>query len=246
MSQVPPPPQPPYGQAPGFPPAGQGYPPAGQGFPPPGGAPVQRKTSGAAIASLILGILGCVPFITGLLAIVFGIVGIGKTKDPRYSGRGLAIAGLLLGLLSVTLWGLFGGGLYGMYVYGKPAREAANAFARDLSAGDVPAAQARCTGNLSREELVAAAEKVKPWGALRDTTMPVASLNKSGGVETFDVVGVAVFANAPNVPYAVHLVKQGGEFKVDGFLLQHQNATVTAGTAPKTTTTGTSASRLDD
>src|SRR6266550_1464930 len=78
----------------------------------PGGGysmPPQRKASGAAIAALIFGILGCVPLITGLIAIVCGFIGIRTTRDPRYSGRGMAVAGLILGLLSVVIWGVVGG-----------------------------------------------------------------------------------------------------------------------------------------
>jgi zinc-ribbon domain len=57
-------------------------------------APVQR-TSGFAVASLVLGLLGIWP-----LAIIFGGVGISKTKDGlNVSGRGMAVAGLVLGIL---------------------------------------------------------------------------------------------------------------------------------------------------
>ena len=56
------------------------------------------QTNGFAIASLICGILGCTG-IGAILAIVFGILGIQKTKDPRYGGKGLAIAGLVLGIV---------------------------------------------------------------------------------------------------------------------------------------------------
>src|SRR3954466_4493019 len=129
--------QPAYGQGPGTP-GGPGAPGGGYSMPP------QRKTSGAAIAALIFGILGCVPLITGLIAIVCGFIGIRTTRDPRYSGRGMAVAGLILGLLSVVIWGVVGGtagmGGWMAYRYTKPAREAAKQFASDLSAGNVDAA----------------------------------------------------------------------------------------------------------
>ena len=230
MSQVPPPPQPPYPQQPfGQPAQPQGYPPPGQVAP-----QQQRRTSGAAIASLIFGILGCIPFITGLLAVICGILGIAKTKDPRYTGRGLAIAGLLLGLLSIVLWGVFGSGAYALYAYGKPARNAANQFARDLSAGNVQAAQSRCTSKVTREELETAVKTMKPWGALKETTLPIFLMDKSSGsAETAEVGPVAVFQNAPNVAYFAHLVKENGQFKVDGFFFQNNQTTVVGGTAPQ-------------
>ena len=248
MSQVPPSqppfPQQPYGQQP--------QPPYGQqpyGQPPPGGAggaytmPPQRKTSGAAVTSLIMGILGCVPFITGLLAILFGILGIKATSDPRYSGRPLAVIGLILGILSVGVWGLFGGGIYAAVAYTRPAREAARQFAVDVAAGNVDAAHARTSG-VSREEVAKAADAVKGWGALQDTTMPVAVRNTVNGVDTAQVAGVATFATAGRVPYAVRFVKQGGELKVTGFeLVAPGQGAVSGGTTPDVSQGG---SRIGD
>ena len=119
MSQFPPQPgqpfgqppqqQPPFGQAQIQPPYGQ--PPYGQQpYGQPGFGQAPRGTSGAAIASLICGILGCVPFITSLLAVILGFVGIKATSNGRAGGRGMAIAGLILGLLGIFGWGLGGGG----------------------------------------------------------------------------------------------------------------------------------------
>ena len=62
-----------------------------------------KRTSGMAIASLILGILGI-----SILAIIFGAIGISQTgKDPNLKGRGMAVAGLVLGILwliGVVFW----------------------------------------------------------------------------------------------------------------------------------------------
>ena len=221
MSQVPGS-QPPYPQQP-------------YGQPAPGGAyamPPQTKTSGAAVASLIFGILGCVPFITGLLAILFGVMGIRATGNPRYTGRPMAVIGLVLGLLSVVLWGLFGGAGYAAFAYTRPAREAARQFAADLAAGNVDAAHARTTG-IAREDLAKAADTMKSWGAFQDTTMPVAARTNVNGVDTAQVAGVATFAKAGNVPYAVRFIKQGGELKVAGFeLASTGQGSASAGKAP--------------
>src|SRR5205085_8436409 len=206
----------------------------------PGGAyamPPQRKTSGAANAALIFGILGCVPLITGLIAIVCGFIGIRTTRDPRYSGRGMAVAGLILGLLSVLIWGIVGGtaGLGGWmaYTYTKPAREAAKQLAADLAAGNVDAAMARSTSQVKREELVAAAAKMKGWGTFLDTTMPIGSRQNVSGVEEAYVAGAATFSKAGSVPYIVGFKTEGGSPKVTGFLLTGPDGAVTAGMDPK-------------
>jgi uncharacterized membrane protein YvbJ len=79
---------------------------AGQAAPPPTiilqePAP---HTSGFSIAALVLGLLSIWP-----LAIIFGGIGISQTKPGRnVSGRGMAIAGLALGIVVGLLWiGLF-------------------------------------------------------------------------------------------------------------------------------------------
>lgn len=60
-----------------------------------------------AIASLVLGLVAiplCFLFIPSILAIVFGAVGINQIKaDPSQRGRGLAVAGLVLGIVVIAL-----------------------------------------------------------------------------------------------------------------------------------------------
>lgn len=63
------------------------------------------RTSAAAVTSLICGVLGCF-IVTGIVAIITGIIGLRATRNPQVKGRGLAIAGLTLGLV----FGLGGGG----------------------------------------------------------------------------------------------------------------------------------------
>ena len=59
------------------------------------------------VASLVLGLVGlplCFLFVPSLLAVIFGIVGLNQIKrDPTQSGRGLAIAGLVLGAVMLVL-----------------------------------------------------------------------------------------------------------------------------------------------
>jgi len=70
----------------------------------------RRKTgvSGLSIASLVLGIvspfLGPIALVTGLLALVFGGISIKRIGgSPGTTGRGMAIAGMILGGLSLLL-----------------------------------------------------------------------------------------------------------------------------------------------
>jgi hypothetical protein len=54
-------------------------------------------TSGLAIASLVSGILGFILWFPAILAVIFGHVAIRQIALRGQSGRGVAIAGLVLG-----------------------------------------------------------------------------------------------------------------------------------------------------
>jgi hypothetical protein len=80
-----------------------------------------RPTSGLAVASLVLGVLGvtlccCGGTIPAALAVIFGHAAYPGTR-VELRGRGIATAGLVMGYilvvpsLALTLWVLFYGGL---------------------------------------------------------------------------------------------------------------------------------------
>lgn len=96
----------------------QNPPQAAGGFPPPPppgqpSAGAQRSANGLAITSLVLGIVGIVgscltgaiALVLGILAIIFGAIALKQIRDRGQSGRGLALAGLILGIV-VAGWGL--------------------------------------------------------------------------------------------------------------------------------------------
>ncbi len=83
--------------------------PAGQPVVPPPAAPPASRISALAICSLVFGILGlcCLLFIP---AIICGHIALVKmSSDPGLKGKGMAIAGLVLGYLVLLL---------NIYVYG--------------------------------------------------------------------------------------------------------------------------------
>jgi hypothetical protein len=59
------------------------------------------RTSGLAIASMVLGILW-IYWIGSILAVIFGHIAINQAgKDPSITGKGMAIAGLILGYIGI-------------------------------------------------------------------------------------------------------------------------------------------------
>src|SRR5204862_6660940 len=68
-----------------------------------GGYGPQKQTSGLAIASLVLAIIGLIIPGLGLVGLVLGIIALTKMRDPQVGGKGLAIGGIAVGAASV-LW----------------------------------------------------------------------------------------------------------------------------------------------
>lgn len=89
-----------------------GYP----GYPGYGAQPgwVPAPANGLGIAAMVLGIIGVVAFcmwglgvLLGLLALIFGIVGHGRAKRGEATNSGMALAGIILGAVSIVFGALF-------------------------------------------------------------------------------------------------------------------------------------------
>lgn len=101
-----------YGQLPpsGGLPAPQPYGPPYQPYP-----PVQsRGTSGMAVASMVLGLVGLVLCgLTSIPGVICGHVAIARIKRTGEEGHGLAVAGLVMSYITIImwllLWVIFGG-----------------------------------------------------------------------------------------------------------------------------------------
>src|ERR1051326_5613116 len=65
------------------------------------------RSSPLPITSFVCGCLLCIPIIPGLIASIFGVIGIKQTQSPHVGGKGFAIAGLILGLVNLAGWGTY-------------------------------------------------------------------------------------------------------------------------------------------
>lgn len=82
-------------------------PPGGYGYPPPQAV----GTNGMAIASLVCSLFGWICIIGGILGIIFGFMALGQIRQSGQGGRGMAIAGIVIGVVVtalVILAGIFG------------------------------------------------------------------------------------------------------------------------------------------
>lgn len=105
-----PPPAPPYATPPqgGYQPTTPGYQPAS--YPPPaygyGGGYVQEKTNTLAIVSMIASIVGFIwilPIIGSIAGVVMGHISLSQIKRTNEKGRGMALAGLIVGYAGLAL-----------------------------------------------------------------------------------------------------------------------------------------------
>lgn len=180
--------------------------------------PQPRGTNGAAVASLVCGLALCIPFITGLAAAVLGIFGIRKSSDPRYGGRGMAIAGLLLGILSLAGWTVIASAAYYGYQRVKPGLTLTDSYVRSLAAGDVAAVRAKSTSAVSAEQIQQLSDKAKGYGEFRGFVPTGANYSFKNGNVRWEFSGRARFATGEQ-PATVTIVSEGGAWKVSSITL---------------------------
>jgi hypothetical protein len=181
---------------------------------PPASPYAERRLSKSALTSFICGILGCIPFLTGLLAVLLGIVGIMRTGSAGKRGRWMAVIGLILGIVSILAWSgasVMGGGIWAFVKATEGPRIAAHDFIRDVSAGNDAAAKAEAPG-MTDADYDAAATQIRAAGRFVDTTFYATNIVNDDAHAT----GIAVFDNGSRAQYEVKadLEKVGTAWKV--------------------------------
>jgi TM2 domain-containing membrane protein YozV len=219
MSNLPPSqPNQPYNQPPQGQPAYGGPAYGGQPFPPqPGAYGIPARTSnGMAIAALVTGLLGCVPFLTGLLAIIFGILGIKRSKVSQ-SGKGMATAGLILGVLSLLGWAaLLGTGGYALWQL-RDNVTIAKQYMTALGAGTVGATAPDGSYVVTQADLDEYQKATKGLGTVKDTTTIPLKTN-----DEVQVLVVQQFSGGETKTFRVDQRKVNGQWKVTEFVQAEQ------------------------
>lgn len=205
MSQMPPPGYPP-GYPPNFPPQG----PGGYALPP------AMRTSAAAITSLVCGLILCVPVVTGLVALITGFVGISSTGNPAVKGRGMAIAGIILGLINLGIWGSVGYGGFTLYRNSAPDRMFAQSYMADLAAGRIDQCAQNSTSNLTQQTLQNDYAQLKPWGTFQTATIIPNAWNHTNGKTSIGLTGACIFSGGTH-RFMMTVINDSGTRKVDSF-----------------------------
>lgn len=175
-----------------------------------GQPPVARPTNVWAIISLVCGIIGCM-VITGIAGIITGIVGLSQSKQK--GGRGLAITGIILSVLSlVAVAAMAGFTVWGVKYAVKKVKEPAIAAINACVDGDV--ARATAAAGLSEDAASALAEKVKGFGHCTDISFNNVSSSATPGGKTFSGSGSAVFEKAGAKDFAIVVEQRGDKLVV--------------------------------
>jgi hypothetical protein len=133
----------------------------------------------------------------------------------------MAIAGLVLGILWIGIYLLFGSGLYALYVGSKPVKAVAEQFTNYMLKGDVASAAPLCDPNMSQADLQTAADQMKSWGTLTNLTLFGASAQNTNGITQWELGGSAQFSNTTPKTATFSLRKQtDGSYKIIKFNFQ--------------------------
>lgn len=183
----------------------------------------QTRTNGMAIASLVCGIVGCL-FVTAILAIVFGIIGLRQSRGRFGNGRGMAIAGLVLGLIWLPLMIAGGSGLYvlgkGLFDQFTAMKGTAEKFVGDVSVGNIDTALQNATPNVDRAKLEALHKSMKPWGNFVTITIPGFQFRATNNQLRWMLSGDAIFSEATKGVTIWLVPDKDDTYKVDGIDLR--------------------------
>ncbi|HSI33939.1 MAG: DUF4190 domain-containing protein [Phycisphaerae bacterium] len=170
-----------------------------------------RPSNGPAVTSLVCGIAGIIPFVPSLLALVFGMVGLNRAKQLGGTGRGMAVSGLVLGILGLVLWTW---GFTAFFSSAKQYKQLSHTFVTALAQGDVDKAVGMSHSKMTRDQIAQPAAALQTLGALGDITVTdVKSEVSTEAGKRWTVTGDSTFATR-KLNFTITFVDENGSPKV--------------------------------
>ncbi|HEX8325284.1 MAG TPA: DUF4190 domain-containing protein [Tepidisphaeraceae bacterium] len=174
--------------------------------PQPGGRPANAW----AIVSLITGIIGCA-IITAIVAVVTGIIGLGKARVQ--GGRGMAIAGIILGLIWLLVGLAAVGGGFALWknasgLLAETAKPQTIALINRVAGGDM--SRDTSTGTLTDADLAAVAAIASPLGDCQNISITSSSINVVNDRAEITFDGTATFERGSTPIHAKMHTTGGG------------------------------------
>jgi len=169
--------------------------------------------SKAALTSMILGFLGCIPLITSLLALIFALVGFRATRRGA-RGRGFAIAGLNLAILGLGAWAFLG--VYAGFLLADTGIVLRD-FVHNVSTGNTAAAVADCDPSIHADQLAALHIELAKYGTYTDLTRYGVNFRTTPMGEICTLTGLIYFSHDTKMFNAVLTKDPAGRWRVLGF-----------------------------
>ena len=189
MTQMPPPP----GYVPPVPYGTTAFPPA-------------RPTNALAVVSLVCGLIGCF-VITPLVAIVTGLLGLSKAKRIG-TGRGMAVAGIILGVLWIVGGLAVGGATYwGVHKLADLAKGQALGTINALVDGDI--AKAQQMSSMDEATTRALSDQLKDYGHCTGLSLGGINSSKNNGKTEIHGSGTATFEKAGTKGFSAVVTNAG-------------------------------------
>lgn len=173
-----------------------------------------RPLSVAAVASLVFGVLICIPFVTGLCAVIVGIFGVRDTGKAGKNGRVFAVCGTVLGGINILIWAGF---LAFIISASQVPRAVLHGFAAHVVAGDMLAAASDCDGTISTSDLDSLHSTMATWGSFSGLTCTSIKLQSTAGGEVCELSGIAGFSTGRHTFHAEIMKDSTGDWKVHTF-----------------------------
>jgi hypothetical protein len=154
-----------------------------------------KKTSGVAIAGLIVSLVFCIPFLTSAVGALLGVVGLFTSSRPGKKGLPIAVLAVVIGVLGLIGWSLVSYKLYVGFVI--PARDAVT-FIEQLDKGDFTSASKFTAPPFNPDDLPGIVDRMRQLGAFKQMTdvRPITPTAKLPEAQTaFAMKARAVFAN---------------------------------------------------
>ena len=157
--------------------------------------PALAPMSGVAVTSFISSLILCCP-VTTFLGMILGVIGFLRTGSGRRRGRGMAIAGFLIGTITTAGW--IGGGTWLWKAWlGVPLRGADHVMSSGAQGDGEAAREYFVAGREPTAEMIEAfvASAEERYGAFESAELAENAQGQPGG-ESFDMPFVFKFAKS--------------------------------------------------
>jgi hypothetical protein len=175
------------------------------------------QSYGMAVTAMIMGILLCIPYLTNLLAVIFGIVGLAKAKSRNGAGRGMAVTGLILGFIGLAMWTTV---MVAGVRFWNGRKLQVNNFVGALASNNTQGAMAECHSAMQPATLRQTAAQIQGWGPLKQAAIDNMNYNNTtGSVGVLTCSGSAEFTNTSK-RFDIEFVQEGNAWKIKKYLFK--------------------------